>query len=272
MSDNEEWRRVVAEVVAVASPGGRRRLGLCSIEGTRLFERALQTGGTIERAVCSSSFLNAVDPRAIALRSALAAAGTQLFEVTDEVLAGLTAGRSLGGLVGLARIPEPVALDGLLRSSAAPVFLACVELHDPGNAGALVRTAHAGGARALLTAGSTDAFHPVALRTSKGSLFNLPVLTWSDWPACAAELRAAGVTLVGAVTSGGADPREFERPAGPTALVMGSEAFGLSEADQRLLDARLTLPMQGGVDSYSINACAAVLLWELTSRTAGPAS
>jgi len=264
MADNEQWRRIVAEIGAVASPGGRRRLGLCSIEGTRLFERALTTGAQIERAVCSAAFLADDSARTTALRQGLAEAGTELFPVADEVLAGLTRGRSLGGLVGLARIPAAVSLASLLASAPAPVFLVCVELNDPGNVGALVRTAHAGGARAVFGAGATDAFHPVALRTSKGSLFNLPVLDWTDWESCAADLRSAGVRTFGAVTSGGGDPRALAPARGPTALVLGSEAFGLSEDDQALLDERLTLPMAGGVDSYSVNASAAVLLWEMT--------
>lgn len=266
MAVSEKWRRVVAEVGAVASRGGRRRLGLCSIEGTRLFERALATGAAVERAVCTEAFLEDRSERLSTLRTALASSGAELFCVSDEVLAGLTRGRSLGGIVGLARIPEPVSLASLLAGPAAPVFLVCVELNDPGNVGALVRTAHAGGARAVLGAGATDAFHPVALRTSKGSLFNLPVLDWPDWASCAAALREAGVRTFGAVTSGGADPRTLPVAAGPTALILGSEAFGLSEDDQALLDERLTLPMAGGVDSYSVNASAAVLLWEMTRR------
>ena len=79
----------------------------------------------------------------------------------------------------------------------------------------------------------------------------------------AAVPKAPGAARPDKQASGGSDPRSFERPPGPTALVMGSEAFGLSEADQELLDGSLTLPMAPGVDSYSINACAAVLLWEL---------
>ena len=257
---------MVAEIGAVASTGGRRRLGLCSIEGTRLFERALSTGARIERAVCTADFLEDSSARMTALRERLEESGGRLFRVSDAQMAELTRGRSLGGIVGLARIPERRSLASLIAAGEAPVFLACVELNDPGNVGALVRTAHAGGARAVLAAGATDAFHPVALRTSKGSLFNLPVLDWPDWRSCAAELRSAGVRTIGAVTSGGQAPQELSRrgAAGGTALVLGSEAFGLSEQDQALLDARVTIPMAGGVDSYSVNASAAVLLWELT--------
>ena len=257
------WRRVVAEVEAAAAPGGRRRLGLCVVEGTRLFERALRAGARVEQALCSSSFATDEGRRAVELRRSLEERECAPIEVADEVLERLTDGRSLGGIVGLARIPSPPSLPEVLAADPNARFLACVAFNDPGNVGALVRTAHAGGAAAVLAVGGTDAFHPKALRTSMGSLFRVPVLEWPDWASCAADLRRAGVRRLGALTRGGADPRDLPRAEGPLALVLGSEAFGLSAADRAGLDGAVTLPMAAGVDSLSVNAAAAVLLWTL---------
>ena len=65
--------RVVAEIEAVAAPGGRARLGTCSVEGLRLCERALRSGARFERAVVARSFLEDGSERATALRTQLEA-------------------------------------------------------------------------------------------------------------------------------------------------------------------------------------------------------
>lgn len=265
MTVEHGWQRVVAEIGAVRTRQGRCRIGCCWIEGTRVFERALRAGARVERAVTSRAFLADATPRTRALREALEAHGCALEVVPDEALLSLTEGRSLGGLVGLARCPEPSDLAGVLGASdgGAPVLLGCVDVQDPGNVGALVRTAHASGARALLAVGSCDAFHPKAVRTSMGSVFRLPVIERSDLGGLLSELAALGVRSLGAVSTGGIPLPRLERGEGRMAVFLGGEAFGLGARQRALLDQLVTIPMGDGVDSYSVNAAAAILLHEL---------
>lgn len=265
MSVERGWQRVVAEIGAVRTRQGRSRIGCCWIEGTRVFERALRAGARIERAVTSRAFLADAAPRTRALRDALEAHGCALEVVPDEVLLSLTEGRSLGGLVGLARCPEPPDLAGVLAGSdgGAPVLLGCVDLQDPGNVGALVRTAHASGALALLAVGSCDALHPKAVRTSMGSVFRLPVIERRDLQGLLSELADLGVGTLGAVSTDGIPLPRLERGGGPVAVFLGSEAFGLGARQRSLFDRLVTIPMGGGVDSFSVNAAAAILLHEL---------
>jgi len=257
--------RLVAEIGAVAAAGGRARLSMCSVEGTRLCERALRAGARLPRAVVSRAFTEDLSARTAALRTELEAHGCELCLVSDDRFARLTGGRSLGGILALAHLPgQPTLTEVLARPLATPLrLLVCVAFNDPGNVGALVRTAHAAGASAVLAVGATDAFHPRAIRTSMGSLFRVPILAWPDVPALVAELRAAGVRTVGAVTSGGVPLPELGERGRPTAIVLGSEATGLSSTEAALLDERVTIPMASGVDSLSVNAAAAVLLYEL---------
>jgi len=258
----------VAEIEAVAARGGRARFGTCSVEGLRLAERALRSGARLERAVVSREFREDVSERTRALRSQLEADGCELQVVSDAVMAGLPAGRSLGGIIGLAQLPaEPALADVIAQPLVSPLrMLVCVAFNDPGNVGALVRTAHASGASAVMAVGSTDALHPRAIRTSMGSVFRMPILTRPDLSAVAVELREAGVRTVGAVTHGGVPLPGLGNLEAPLAVVLGSEAFGLSPQQGDLFDQRVTIPMAGGVDSYSVNAAAAVLLYELSAR------
>jgi TrmH family RNA methyltransferase len=160
---------------------------------------------------------------------------------------------------------EPVpqeAAPPLPRSPAPPLFLAAADIVDPGNVGALTRTAHAAGAAALLAAGMSDPFHPRATRISRGSIFKLPVVRYETLAALLVDLRRHDVFIVGTTAAGGAPLPEVVWPARATAVLMGNEAEGLPLAAVAAVDLQVTIPMVAGVDSYSVNAAAAVLLYE----------
>ncbi len=257
------WKRAVAELRALGTAAGRARHGACSLEGTRLFERALRAGVPLVQAVTTSAYLADPSPRVQALLAELSRTGCELFVVPPEVMEELTEGRSIGALVGQATLGRAAALEALLAGAPDPFFLACTSIDSPGNLGALARTAHASGATALLTAGGVDPFHPMALRTSMGSLLRLPVLSRGDSRELVAELAALGVRTVGAAPDAPEELAGFDFGGGPVAVFVGSEAFGLDPAERGALDALVSIPMGPGVDSFSVNAAAATLLWEL---------
>jgi TrmH family RNA methyltransferase len=117
--------------------------------------------------------------------------------------------------------------------------------------------------------GATGAFHPKAIRTSMGSLFRMKVLEYATLEPLVQALRAAGIRTLGAVSRNGTPLPELGARTGPLAVVFGSEAFGLSAEECRQLDELVTIPMRTGVDSFSVNAAAAMFLYEL-QRLEGP--
>jgi len=265
------WRSVLADIERTGTPLGRRRSGLCSIEGLRLHERALRAGATIEAVLVGASFLASPAPRTRRLLEELARSGVEPQLAPDEVLATLTQGRGLGAIVGLVRIPRPVALEQALAASplTPPVLLAAIGIADPGNTGALVRTAHASGAAALLTAPPTDPYHPRAIRTSMGSLFKLAVIAYPEAERLLAGLAAAAVRSCAAVSSGGTALPECEFAAGAWCVLLGSEAEGLPHDVLARVERQVRVPMVPGVDSLSANAAAAVLLYAVAHRRSG---
>lgn len=260
-----DGRRVVAEIRATATRAGRAKLGACSLEGTRLFERALRAGARIRAAVSTAEYLDSEAPRVRAVIGELVSRGCPLTVIPDDDMEALTGGRSIGAIVGLADLPAPTPLADLLAAAggAPPFFLGCLGVDDPGNIGALTRTAHASGARALLTVGACDAFHPKAVRTSMGSIFRLPVIAREELGELLEELSNHGVRCAGSVSENGSPLAAFPFGCEPWAVFLGSEAFGLSADQRAAFDALLNIPMSPGVDSLSVNAAAAVLLWEL---------
>lgn len=259
------WQGIVENIRRTATARGRARAGLYSIEGTRLHERALRAGRQVRAAVISQRFASQDDERAQRLLTDLQASGCQLAVVPDEVLSSMTKGRGLGDIVGLVPLPQPADLGAIMAQSAdvAPIFLALVDVVDPGNLGALVRTAHASGAGGLLVAGEGDPFHPKAVRTSMGSLFKLPIVYYVDAAVLLADLKKNGVAAISAAVTGGIPLVQATFGLGPQALLMGSEAHGLAAALQSAADLCVSIPMPAGVDSLSVNAAAAVIFYEI---------
>ena len=252
----------------VGSGRGRRLTGLYAIEGTRLVERALRASARPESVLVAAQLAATPDPRHAALFDALRTVGCPVLVAPDAVVAELTEGRDLGKVLALLRLPPATTLDALLSLAPPPprppaLLLAAIDITDPGNVGALTRTAHAAGATALLVAGASDPFHPRATRTSRGSIFRLSIVAYDTAAVLLADLRRCGVAAVATSAAGGVPLPDLAWPAGPLAVLMGNEAQGLPPEVATAVDVGVTIPMAPGVDSYSVNAAAAIVLYEL---------
>lgn len=271
---NDPLPRLLAELRRLQSPGGRRELQGYSMEGTRLVERALSARVPLRAVLCSASYASARHGRAADLLAALAERGQAVQVCSDEQLAHFTQGRTFGDVLAIAQQPACADLTALLGAAADPAgpcfrpgLLVVVDAADPGNVGALLRTALASGARAFVSVGTTDPLHPKAVRTSMGSLFRLALCHYASADEFL-EANSSRLVLCGAVSRGGQAPRsvrDARAPDAAVALCVGSEAFGLDDRFQAQLDQRMTIPMPPGVDSLSINAAAAICLHELLS-------
>ena len=264
---SRSWQRALAELSQCESAGGRNRRGGFSLEGLRLLERALRAGAPLEYVVVSESLRHAPGPREAALLAELESReDLELITAPDDALADHVQGRTFGACLGFVRLAPQPTLAEVFAERDPGVVLVAVEAEDPGNVGALVRSAFVAGARAFCAVGATEPYHPKAVRTSMGSLFRMPILTFPDADELLAALEDAEVWSVGAVSRGGQHPRDLAPPGARTAVFVGSEAFGLAPELSEALDARTTIPMRAEVDSFSVNAAASILLYELITR------
>ncbi len=256
------WQSAAEAIKRTYTAKGRAASGCYSIEGLRLHERALRAGVPLQLVLVAERYQHQPSGRVQQLLADLHAANIPLHPVPDEVMADLTDGRSLGGFLGLVKLPPPPSLNAITQSPN-PLLLVTVDVVDPGNLGAMLRTGHAAGITAFITIGGSDPFHPKTVRTSMGSLFKIPIRPQADPVSLLAHLRRANIQTVGATAQDGIPLPQAAFLGRGTAVFMGSEYFGLPEVIANQLDSLVTIPMAEGIDSLSINAATAVILYEI---------
>ncbi|MEZ6014387.1 MAG: RNA methyltransferase [Planctomycetota bacterium] len=172
------------------------------------------------------------------------------------------------GVLALVERPARLTLDALdltPRGGVAGLALAVAGIADPGNLGALARSAEAAGARALIVVrGGARPFGEKALRGSMGALLRLPVIEVDDAAEALRALALRGVHQVAASVGGGTPYTAFDFSP-PLVLWMPGEvgeveqASGISAALKEL--PRIRIPMAGQVESLNVTVAASLLLF-----------
>jgi TrmH family RNA methyltransferase len=209
----------------------------------------------------------AVSPRLLAseagrdLKRRLERDAGRVHDCSDELLARLSQLTTPQGVVAIVRRPA-YALEDLAPPGSVPLIVVAAGVRDPGNLGALVRTAESAFATGLIAlAGSADPFRDKAVRGSAGSVFRLPTLGGVTLDAFAAFARAHRLQIVAAESEGGTDPWDTDLR-GPLALLVGAEGAGLPPQAAAIAARRVRIPMAPGVESLNVAVAAGVLLYE----------
>jgi len=229
----------------------------CLIEGPRLLLEALAARVAVVEAVASPRADRTSGGREALL--ALAGAGIAPRRVDEAVLSDLSETETSQGLLAVAERPR---FEAEHLFAQTPLVVVAVGVQNPGNLGALMRTAEGAGATgALLTAGTTDPLSWKALRGSMGSAFRLPHRREARLGDALDLLERHGVRLAATVARGGT-PYDRADLRGPVALLLGNEAAGLPEEAEARASLRLTIPLRAPVESLNVGVAAGVLLIE----------
>ncbi|MBK8985869.1 MAG: RNA methyltransferase [Chloroflexi bacterium] len=238
------------------------------VEGVREVSRALAAGLTpYEAYVCPELLADAEAAACLAALADLANRGQiELFEVTPAVFAKIAYRGESGGIVLV--VPYlPLTLADL--PVGRPPFLVVVEaVEKPGNLGAILRTADAAGVDGLIVCGDdgegTDIHNPNVIRASLGALFAVPTVATTNGRA-QQWLREQAIPVI-AATPEGTRPYTAVDLTGPVAILLGSEAHGLSRAWLQAAEQQVVIPMHGVVDSLNLSVATALLLYEVVRQ------
>lgn len=236
---------------------GRTAQGRIIIDGAREIARAIQAGVALDEVFICEDLCHTAE--AEDLLATLPSSSAQPFRTTPEVFAKLAYGERGEGIIATAATPER-SLDELVLPDL-PLVAVLERVEKPGNVGAVLRTADAAGVSALIVAdGGTDLYNPNAIRASLGAIFTVPVCAAST-PRTLQWLRERSLPIYAARVDG-ATLYPACNFASAAAIVLGSEAEGLSDAWHGDDIHAVALPMLGVVDSLNVSATAAVLFYE----------
>lgn len=246
-----EYRRL-----ARARRSGEARLLL---DGLRLVQDARRAGVRIISAAFTEQALSKA-PEASRLAAELARSGARVVTVSNAVMEALSPLRAPSGIAAIVEYPPP-DLDQVFAVSPSLVLIG-VDIQDPGNVGALLRAAEAGGATGVILSGaSADPFSWKGLRGSMGSAFRLPVVTGFSVAAAIDAAHHHSLAVLAARPRGGRAPFELDLTR-PTAFVLGGEGAGLSHEVAALADEAVTIPMREQVESLNVAVASALLVYE----------
>ncbi len=248
------------------------------LDGAHLLEEALACAIPIEVAAFADRELDRPSSPLAHLPLEVRRQGGRVLSVTDSVLAAMSPVQQPSGVVAIGHA-EPSTLVDVFRTpgsehaagsehrgSAQPLVLLLAGLQDPGNVGAIIRTAAASGATGVATIeGTANPFGWKALRGAMGGTFRIPVSTRGSVLDAITAARDANVQLVAALPRDGTPLPDVDFR-GPTAIIFGGEGAGISDTVSAAADATVTIPMRRPIESLNVSTAAAVILYEASRQ------
>jgi TrmH family RNA methyltransferase len=230
----------------------RKQSGTFLIEGQREIQLAIQGGYELETLLF---FPELIDPISVNQLSQQ----IPLIEINKEVYQKLAYRDTTEGILAIARTKSMQLSD--LKLSNNPLILIAEAPEKPGNIGALLRTADAANLDAVIIANpKSDMYNPNIVRSSVGGLFTNQIAVGST-SEIITFLQQNNINFYSATLQNSTSYhiQDFTKP---TALVVGTEATGLSQEWRDKATQNINIPMQGAIDSMNVSVAAAILIYE----------
>lgn len=232
----------------------RERDGHFVLEGVRLIEEALQAGSAFDFVFHTGR----LDSRSRAVLAHLTGRGIETVEVSPQVMQACSDTKTPQGLLAVVAVPAPTRPPASKQGDAA-LLLICDRISDPGNLGALLRSAAAANAgAALLAPGTVDAYNPKVVRSGMGAHFKLSIQS-ADWDQIADRTRGLHVRLANKPAVTRYDQADWTQP---SALIVCNEADGPSAEARACAQESVYIPMIGDTESLNAAIAGNIILFE----------
>ena len=237
----------------------RREQGLFVAEGVQCAREALATheGPELKLLYATQAGLSKI--------SELDLNSIEIVEVSEAVMKAMSDTVTPQGLISLCYKPEPEFSE--LKATGKSRFIYLHEIQDPGNAGTILRTADAMGISAVITSpDSVDMYSPKVVRSTAGSLWNVPVYEGISFDHVAAQFPSAQKLLLSSHAR--TSITELSIP-GDCIAIFGNEARGVDAATLGASVTEVTIPMAGRAESLNLSAAASIVMFTLSLKVAG---
>jgi TrmH family RNA methyltransferase len=239
----------IKNVVKLQKSSERREQNRIIIEGRREIERAVACGFVVDTLFICNDIL----------KESVNIAANHVEEVTLEVFEKIAYREGSDGLLAVA-IPKYADLKSF-KPKKNPLIIVLETVEKPGNLGAIMRTADAAGVDAVIIADPrTDLYNPNAIRASIGTIFSVPLFACSS-EECINWLRENNIKIYCTYLKASIDYLEADFKQG-SAIVMGTEATGISDIWVDAADQNLIIPMNGIADSLNVSVTTAIVVFE----------
>jgi len=241
----------------LSSRKSREEHSACVIEGVRLSEEAVHSGVLPETVL----FTDELSARGMELLSAIHGSQTAFINIPPDLMRKISATEADQGLMLVIPLQSSPTIGNV------DFVLILDQVKDPGNAGTILRTASAAGAKAVIMApGCVDPFSPKVLRSGMGAHFKIPIITLS-WLEITEFCKRPenNLTICIAEPSSGKSMWSVDLRQ-PVAIVIGSEADGASEEAKQAANMIINIPMPGGSESLNASIAAGILLYEVVRQ------
>lgn len=243
----------------------RREKGLFVLEGRRELEHALEAGFRIDTLFVCPEILELTEETPLLCK--VLSEAKNLFEVSPVVYGKIAYREGTEGII--AEMVTPGRSLGSISLPENPLVMVLESVEKPGNLGAVLRSADAAGADAVIICDPlTDLFNPNLIRASIGAIFSVPVVTATSADAIK-YLKDNGIRILTAQLQDSVLYYDSDMRRG-VAIVMGTEATGLSDAWRLAADEHIRIPMLGRLDSLNVSVSAAILLFEAVRQRQSP--
>lgn len=230
----------------------RRESGLFVVEGQRELQHCIEAGYEIDSIFVEASRFGDSSPKPTEHSA-------KIFEVSAEVYEKIAYRGSTEGVIAEVKAVERGLED--VKLSEKPLVIVMESVEKPGNLGAVLRSADAAGADAVIVCDPlTDLYNPNLIRSSIGAIFTKQVVACPSEEAIA-WLKANGIQILTAQLQDSEWYYDTDMKRG-TAIVMGTESTGLTQIWRDAADAHIRIPMLGALDSLNVSVSAAILLFE----------
>ncbi|NLZ46502.1 MAG: RNA methyltransferase [Clostridiales bacterium] len=186
---------------------------------------------------------------------------TKMFCITNELANKISSENTSQGVFVIAKKIHKLLTKNEINPQGKYVILN--HLQDPGNVGTMLRTCDAVGAEGvILTNNCCDLYNPKVVRSTMGSLSRVNIFIENDFEVVCEILKEKNITTMAAVVGDGASvvDKNFNIPC---AVVIGNEGNGLSEEDVKLCDCKITIKMNGNINSLNAAMAGTIIMWEM---------
>lgn len=247
--------QVVREILSLTDKKNRKKHRCFIVEGFRFVQEALSSGMYVEKICVTSDAANKFQKEMKTLTNP----DIKCYEMPAGLFNQLAETDTPQGVLALVHMPD-YPLGTLYRKGFRGLILDGVQ--DPGNAGTMIRSAHALGFDAVAAAkGTVDLFNSKVLRSTMGSIFHIPVVDDLSYDEIAVFCSGHGLPLVTSCLEGSKQLHETDLT-GEFFIVVGNEGKGVSEQIQKHAAYSVHIPMPGGAESFNAAVAASIIMYE----------